>query len=206
VTASSAISKLSTENKVSSKTVNNMDSPRKRLPVKSSIPSTPLPPSTPKRPNFFSMTGTPIGLSPGFRPSPTGVPRSGNSGVPRTPGGPFSPAADSMMDEFRYCDFRISEESQKQFEGRKSQHDPNPPPLTPSKNSMFSDQLMANDLEAISALNSLSNSPFKPKKTPDRGENKSKTEGKKSLFATVVGGVKEKDPQKPIFPKRKLEF
>jgi hypothetical protein len=206
VAASSASSKLGTENKASSKTVNNMDSPRKRLPVKSSIPSTPLPPSTPKRPNFFSMTGTPIGLSPGFRPSPTGVPRSGNSGVPRTPGGPFSPAADSMMDEFRYCDFRISEESQKQFEGRKSQHDPNPPPLTPSKNSMFSDQLMANDLEAISALNSLSNSPFKPKKTPDRGENKSKTEGKKSLFATVVGGVKEKDPQKPIFPKRKLEF
>jgi hypothetical protein len=205
VAAYSASSKLGTESNVS-KTVYNMDSPRKRPPVKSSLPSTPLPPSTPKRSNFFSMTGTPIGLSPGFRPSPTGVSRNGNSGAPRTPSGPYSPAADSMMDDFRYCDFRISEESQKQFEGRKSQHDPNPPPLTPSKTSMFSDQLMANDLEAISALNSLSNSPFKPKTAPDRGDIKSKTKARKSLFATVVGGVKEKEPQKPIFPKQKLEF
>lgn len=201
--ANRAVGESATEKKYTSKSQNNMDSPRKRAPSKSSIPSTPLPPSTPKGSNFFSMTGTPIGLSPGFRPSPAAILRSHNNGAPRTPGGSFSPAPDSMMDEFRYCDFKISEESQKQFEGRKRHHDPTPPPLTPSKNSMFSDQLMANDLEAISALNSLSNSPFKPKKAP---ESNSKAQAKKSLFATVVGGVKEKEPQKPIFPKQKLEF
>eukprot|EP00980_Cylindrotheca_fusiformis_P017629 scaffold5529_cov117-Cylindrotheca_fusiformis.AAC.6 len=198
--------KLGTDKKNPSQSETSMDSPKKRAPSKSSFLSTPLPPSTPKGQNFFSMTGTPIGLSPGFRPSPAGILRGQNNSVPRTPSVPFSPVADSMMDEFRYCDFRISEESQKQFEGRKSQHDPNPPPLTPSRNSMFSEQLMANDLEAISALNSLSNSPFKPKKAPDRGESKARKNAKKSLFATVVGGVKGKDSEKPICPKQKLEF
>jgi hypothetical protein len=197
VSASSTSNELATErNIVASSAVNDINSPKKR-PLKS-LPSTPLPPSTPQRPNFFSTTGTPIGLSPGFRPSP-----SKQSG-----GTPFSPAPsmmqlvgnDQSVDEFRYCDFHISEESQRAFGGGKSQHnqDQNPPPLTPSKNSFLAEQLMQNDLEAISALNSLSNSPFKPKRQPSNGESKSKADSKKSLFATVVGGVQD--------TKQKLEF
>ena len=98
-----------------------------------------------------------------------------------------------------FCDFQISEESQKELEVEPPQHhDPTPPPLTPSKNSLFGAQLMeTDDLEAISALNSLSNSPFRPQKRPEE-DVASKEESKKSLFAAVVGGAREKDPKKKL--------
>ena len=198
----------------SSNSKNSMGSPRKR-PSKP-VSGTLLPPSTPKRPYSFTSTkGTPIALSPGFRPSPSGLRNGG--GIPLTPNVQFSPAPstirlnnDRSPEEFRYSDFQISELSQKRFgqfeahaTAKNPPNDPNPPPSTPSKNSLFGEQLMETDLEAISALNSLSNSPFRPQKKPDSEVKESKTEPKKSLFATVVGGLKEK---KERFPTQKLEF
>lgn len=183
-------SRASTDDKPTS-----MESPRKRS-LKSTTFS-PVP-TTPKRTNFFSTSGTPIGLSPGFRPSP-GT-RHGAS-ITLTPNVTYSPAPSAVMrlmtepsnDEIHFCDFQISEESQKELEGNNKegakQHDPNPPPLTPSKNS-----LMLDDLEAISALNSLSNSPFRQAKTCKAG-NGAAVEEKRSLFATVIGGLKDKDPK-----------
>jgi hypothetical protein len=175
---------------------NSMESPRKRPPKSMFNPATPGPPTTPKRQNFFSMSGTPIGLSPGFL-------RNGG-GIALTPNAPYSPARSTMMrlmndqsvDELQFCDFQISEESRKELEGepKEPQHDPTPPPLTPSKNSLMFGE---HDLEAISALNSLSNSPFRQKKRPEEDKG-SKKEKKKSLFAAVVGGIKQKDPKKKL--------
>ena len=181
---------------------NSMESPRKRPPSKAGIPSTPVPVSTPGRPNFFSMSGTPIGLSPGFRPSP-GI----RNNLSLTPNVSYSPAPSTVMrfmtdgnshDGLEYLSFELSERSQQELQCK---DDPNPPPLTPSKNSfLFGDHatLMENDLEAITALNSLSNSPARS--LLKRPGEKSKVE-QKSLFATVVGGVKEKDTSR-----KKLQF
>lgn len=170
----------------------NAESPRKRQKLQ---PSTTIAPSTPKRTNFFSAHGTPIGLSPGFRHSPT---RRNGGSIPLTPNVSYSPAPSAVMrlmsepsvDEIQFCDFQLSEASRNELEGvlEEQAHDPTPPPLTPSKNS-----LMLDDLEAISALNSLSNSPFRPSKK--RKENSNGPPAKKSLFATVVGNGKEKDPK-----------
>ena len=58
-----------------------------------------------------------------------------------------------------------------------------------------------NDLEAIDALNSLSNSPARAllkKPAPNRG----KKDEKKSFFSKVLGGSHESKPKK----KRKLDF
>ena len=95
----------------------------------------------------------------------------------------------SVDDTMQFCDFQISEESQKELlqpndgydnnnnnNNQQQQHDqqkdnqqqqpkhqqyqdndPNPPPLPSPKNSLLFGE---HDLEAISALNSLSNSPF----------------------------------------------
>lgn len=177
----------------------NMESPRKRPAKNATVLSTPLP-STPKRPNFFSTSGTPIGLSPAFRASP-GIRNS--TGITLTPN-PFSPNPNSVMqlvgDESMgasmFVDFQISEESRKELllEGKQQpQHDPTPPPLTSPKNSMLGEQLLQNDLEAISALNSLSNSPARPK-----GQGEPKKQAKRSLFAAVVGGTRQKDPKKKL--------
>ena len=206
--------KAAEEPTASSNSKITMGSPRKRPPKP--VSATSLPPSTPKRPYSFTSTkGTPIALSPGFRPSPSGLQNGG--GIPLTPNVQFSPAPSTMRlnndqspEQFRICDFHISELSQKRF-GQFDAHanvknpptDPNPPPSTPSKKSFFGGQLMENDLEAISALNSLSNSPFRPQNKPDSETKESKAEPKMSLFATVVGGLKEK---KERFPKEKLEF
>jgi hypothetical protein len=123
-----------------------------------------------------------------------------------TPNVPFSPAPSSVMrfvndqsvNESMFCDFQISEESRKELEGGPLQHhDPTPPPLTPSKNSLFGEQLMADDYDAVSALGALSNSPFRAKKRPE-GEKEAKKVEKRSLFAAVVGGIKEKDPKKKL--------
>ena len=195
-------SKSSFPKKTSSNSINNMESPRKR---------SSKPPSTPNRPYSFTSTkGTPIVLSPGFRASPSLLRNA--SGIPLTPNGQFSPApstlrlsTDQSPEEFRFSDYQISELSQKRFgqevhNGRPQQHDPNPPPLgTPSKGQYFGEH----DLEAISALNSLSNSPFKQKKRPEDEAREAKPEQPKSLFAAVVGGLKDK---KESLPKQKLEF
>mmetsp|Transcript_7359 Transcript_7359/g.6954 ORF Transcript_7359/g.6954 Transcript_7359/m.6954 type:complete len:139 (-) Transcript_7359:373-789(-) len=80
--------------------------------------------------------------------------------------------------------------------------------------------LMANDYEAITALNSMSNSsvnpsstkPSRPKfstkqnhanKNPKTERKSSPKTGKTSLFAKVVGGVKAKDAKKKKQVKRK---
>jgi hypothetical protein len=178
-------------------------SPRKTTFKNISKPSTPGPPTTPKRTNFFSASGTPIGLSPGFRPSP-GILRDGGA-ITLTPNPTYSPAPSAVMrlmsepsgDEIRFCDFQISEDSRKGLEGVEvgvqQTHDPTPPPLTPSKNSLMMDDSTFDAMEAISALNSLSNSPFRPPKR--NGEEEPGKGGRKSLFASVVGGTKEKDPK-----------
>jgi hypothetical protein len=190
----------------------SMESPRKRMPSRSAAPSTPT--LTPKggKSNFFSMGGTPIGLSPGFRMSPN----MRTNALSLTPNVTYSSAPNSVMrfmndgnsgDGFEFCNFEISEESRQQMDvnGKAgSQADPTPPPLTPSKNSlMFGEQtLMGGDFDAISALQSLSNSPARgllTRKQPEEPAS-SKSE-KKSLFAKVVGGIKEKDPSK-----KKLQF
>ena len=176
-------------------------SPRKRTFKNISKPATPAPPTTPKRTNFFSASGTPIGLSPGFRPSP-GMSRDAGA-ITLTPNPTYSPAPSAVMrlmseptgDEIRFCDFQISEESRKGLEEVEAEieqaHDPTPPPLTPCKNSLMIDEFDA--IEAISALNSLSNSPFRPPRR--NGEEETDNGGKRSLFASVVGGIKEKDPK-----------
>jgi len=171
-------------------------------------PATPMP-STPKRPNFFSMTGTPIGLSPGFRPSPNDALNSIKSKSLR-PTGPFSPPPtsvsrlvnDQSVDGFGYCDFNISEESQQRLEVASRDQRVIDPPSTPSKSAAFGEHLMANDLDAISALSALSNSPFK--KGLERRDIK-RRDVKQSLFATVVGGTKKPERQ-GLFPKHKLDF
>ncbi|KAL3931505.1 MAG: hypothetical protein SGBAC_011274, partial [Bacillariaceae sp.] len=174
------------------------ETPKKKQAQQIPNPATPFP-LTPKQPNFFSMTGTPIGLSPGFRPSPNYALNSIKCKNIRATG-PLSPPPSSVsrlvndqsVDGFRYCDFNISEESQQRFEGASRDQRANDPPSTPSKATAFGEHLMANDLDAISALSALSNSPFK--KGLERRDMKRK-EAKQSFFATVVGGTKKKTEQ-----------
>jgi len=181
----------------------NEESPRKKVSkyaTESTVATLAPPPSTPKHTNFFSASGTPIGLSPGFRPSP-GASRNGGS-ITLTPNPAYSPAPSTVMrlmsepsgDELRFCDFQISEESRKGLEGEHYQvnqtHDPTPPPLTPSKNSLMLEEFDA--IEAISALNSLSNSPFQ---APQNSGGSAPGAAKKSLFATVIGGMNSRDPK-----------
>lgn len=164
------------------------------------------PPATPKRANFFSTAGTPIGLSPGFRTS------LGDSrpGLALTPNPMYSPAPHSVMrlmsdpsgDELRFSDFQMNEDTNsrpKLDDPMDPVHDPNPPPFaSPNDNSLNVQEYDA--IEAISALNSLSNSPFRSPKPPRKGDAGGKLEQKKSLFASVIEGVKGKDP------KARLEF
>ena len=64
--------------------------------------------------------------------------------------------------------------------------------------------LMENDLETMSALNSLSNSPAlqllkRPASSQDRPKDGFEGGGeRKSLFAAVIGGVKAKESRKNI--------
>jgi Myb-like DNA-binding domain len=164
------------------------------------------PPVTPKRANFFSTAGTPIGLSPGFRGSP-GSPRPG---LALTPNPMYSPAPNSVMrlmsdrsgDELQFSDFHIDLDTSsrpKLDDLMDPVHDPNPPPFSsPNKNSLNMQEYDA--IEAISALNSLSNSPFRAPLPPEKPNEYAKGERKKSLFASVIEGVKDNDT------KTKLEF
>jgi len=178
------------------------ESQKKRQSKENALPG--QPPMTPNKPNFFTTAGTPIGFSPGFRSSPG----PSRAGFALTPNPIYSPAPNSVMrlmsepsgDELRFSAFNIHDEASraKLDDPMELAHDPNPPPFSsPNKNSLNIQEFDA--IEAISALNSLSNSPFtapQPTGTSDEGGR----ERKQSLFASVIGGVKEKDP------KAKLEF
>jgi hypothetical protein len=182
-------------------------------------------PSTPNRHTTFSTSTTPIGLSPGFRPG--GMLPPSASKYNRSPGISVdsftagavskmladSPAANSssgnsMVGYNLSGMFDMSDHSQHASEGgdRTPRASPTKTPTRP----LFGDDatLMENDLEAISALNSLSNSPAlplmkRPASTQDRPGDGigGGGESRQSLFATVIGGVKEKESRK-----KKLKF
>jgi hypothetical protein len=170
-----------------------------------SIPSTPSRPP-PKYPPF----GTPLGVSPG-----PGM-RFFSPGA-RTPiKSCFSPAAmNSMMfgpgvahaDDYELYTLELTEESRKALEEDQARSKTMPlstlsHPHTPSTNAdIFHDH---GTLEAISALNSLSNSPAKFLKkrrvddmasSSDGGAN-GQSSASQSLFAAVVGGVEKKESRK----------
>jgi hypothetical protein len=185
----------------------------------------PAGPSTPNRHTTFSTSTTPIGLSPGFRPG--GMLPPSASKYNRSPGMSVdsftagavskmladSPAANSssgnsMVGYNLSGVFDMSDHSQQASEGgdRTPRASPTKTPTRP----LFGDDatLMENDLEAISALNSLSNSPAlplmkRPASSQDRPEDGIGGGGqsRQSLFATVIGGVKEKESRK-----KKLKF
>jgi hypothetical protein len=192
---------------------NLMLSPRRRPPAKGAIPSTPGPPSTPGRSTIFSMTGTPIGLVQDFRSSPSGG-LKGPRGFSLTPNRSiFSPgpgAVDGLYNgtDFNTSDgFKFGELSAQGLDGNHDQtdnaNDPNPPPLTPSNNSLLFESGFSRtaatpmDMEAISALHSLSNSPAKGLINRQDGSQRA-TQKKKSFFESVVGGMKDKDPKKRL--------
>jgi hypothetical protein len=85
------------------------------------------------------------------------------------------------------------------LEGNKTEAGSNPPAKTMGTASLFAESatLMENDLEAISALHSLSNHSPAQSRLPndsDRQENAGrKGVERKSLFAKVVGSVKDKE-------------
>lgn len=97
--------------------------------------------------------------------------------------------------------FEMSDHSQQASEGIGT---PRPSPAKTPNRPLFGEDatLMENDLEAISALNSLSNSPAapllkRPASSQDALEDGIETGGgRQSLFATVVGGMKEKESRK----------
>jgi hypothetical protein len=173
-------------------------------------------PSTPSRPltNLSQLPdyGTPLGASPGAGLhmqtfySPGGHKNGESPGFKTT----FSPAPfhspgpmHSLMggvgggnsnDYNEMYPFEITEKSRQVF-GEGSNHATEP--LTPS-NGLLHDHhdLKATDLDAISALNSLSNSPakFPPQRpaTDDNDEEKGKKDTiKKSLFAAAIGAVEQ---------------
>jgi hypothetical protein len=128
----------------------------------------------------------------------------------------FSPGVNSLlmppngasMDGFDYCNLEISDRSHQAFNEGTSATTPlksfptMPPPthghpLTPSR-ALFQDtnSLMASDFDAITALNSLSNSPARALLRKPTSQTVSAPEDKprqkRSLFARVVGGVEDK--------------
>ena len=174
------------------------------------------------RPPITSLQGppgTPIGfsskmallpaLNTGFSPTSSGLRPSYSPGV-----NSFLMVGNNgaSMDGFEYCNFDISEESRNTFGDGKNGGTPlknfptMPPPnlghpLTPSQ-ALFHDanSLLASDFDAITALNSLSNSPARSMLRRSLSRNVPVPEEKphqmKSLFARVVGGVEEKQRKK----------
>jgi hypothetical protein len=178
----------------------------------------PLPLHTPTRPGgFFSTSGTPTGFSLGF-PSPTNTLRNGAGGSTYLPI-PYSPEHSTFMQEFDektqtngiLPEFSAQDDSHKEMEvlGRVGEpYDPNPPTLpdTPAKHSLL---IAADDFEAVSALEALSNSPFRPSITVNH-ETTENVDGKKSLFAKVIGSLKwtnnKNSNTKRESPKKRLDF
>jgi hypothetical protein len=184
----------------------------------------PAGPSTPNRYTTFSTSSTPIGLSPSFRPggmlppSASKYNRSPALSVDSFTAGAVSkmladsPAVNSssgnsMVGYNLSGVFDMSDHSQQVSEG--GDRTPRASPAKTPNRPLFGDDatLMENDLEAISALNSLSNSPAlpllkRPAISQDRPEDGIEGGGERqSLFATVIGGVKEKESRK-----KKLKF
>lgn len=182
-----------------------MDRARKDPPENDHKMGAPAPvPSTPSRPpQRYPSFGTPLGVSPAHFLSPG----------TRTPvKNCFSPAAiNSMMlgggantDDFALYPFELTEESRQALE--EDNHGSKTMPLTslshphtPSNVDIFHDH---STLEAISALNSLSNSPATFLRKRPAGDMASSSDGgngqssvSQSLFDAVVGGV-EKDSRK----------
>jgi hypothetical protein len=171
-----------------------------------SVPSTPSRPP-PRYPSF----STPLGVSPG--PSM----RFFSPGARTTPiRSCFSPAAlNSMMgfvpgaehaDDYDLYALELTEASRQALEEDQGRNKTMPlstlsHPHTPSTNAdIFHDH---GTLEAISALNSLSNSPAKSLKKRPVNDMASSSDGgtgqssaPQSLFAAVVGGVEKKESRK----------
>lgn len=168
-------------------------------------------PSTPSRPSLFPVPTTPIGMSPGLRStflSPAGF-RTGFTPTGKTG---FTPTGNSIMwnapsaasaDGYEQFNFEISDRSRQAIQSNGMPTVGHP--LTPSAAGLFADghSLMANDFEAISALNSLSNSParsllMKRPNNPDSTvPNPEKNGGEKpSFFAKAIGGIHEKESKK----------
>jgi len=179
---------------------------------------------------FFSTSGTPVGLSPGLRtlrdssllkderigatsgisapfsPAPSALLKNGGLETNLTV--PYSPAPsllfrgfdDKTGDENRFAfdqDSRVCEDSNQLGDLAvgaslsNTDHQPNGNSLS----------MAPEEIDAISGLGALSNSPFKTVKSMartegDEGEKKSKKS--KSFFARVVGDSKEKSPQKKL--------
>jgi hypothetical protein len=170
------------------------------------------PPLTPLR----GPAGTPLGFS---RMAFSPALKAGFSPAPAAARPSYSPGVNSLllagtngasMDGFEYCNFDISERSHQAFSEGISATTPlksfptMPPPtlghpLTPSR-ALFQDtnshSLLASDFDAITALNSLSNSPARSLLRKPTSQTFSAPEEnprqKKSLFARVVGGVEDK--------------
>ena len=154
--------------------LHSMLSPRKRPATNGVAPSTPAQPTTPRN-AFFSVSGTPLGLSPGFRPFPSGADGDGRKlpGFSLTPNrAPFSPGPSSMAliysgddDDtgggFKFSDFDVSKQGA-EGEGATKTAAPN----TPSGNSFLLDDggfsrtaRTPEEIEVTSCLFSLSHSP-----------------------------------------------
>ena len=168
------------------------------------------PPGTPSvRGTVYSTNGTPIGLSETFRGSPMqgeyvepqldGTPGAFGSGTMQsfpatsrlsvTDGSSDSPGEGGMTGS------SIPETSMDSLATYSSAYSRARGAVRP----LFGDgsTLMATDLEAVSALNILSNSPALKRKTIGDKEKEEKPRAKpKSLFATVVGGSAKKKQRK----------
>jgi hypothetical protein len=166
-------------------------------------------PLTPSRPQRYPSFGTPLGVSPG-----PGM-RFFSPGATRTPvKSCFSPAAiNSMMfgpgvantDDYELYPLEFTEESRQALEEDNTGSKTMPlstlsHPHTPSNADIFHDH---STLEAISALNSLSNSPATFLKKRPAGDMASSSDGgngpssvSQSLFAAVVGGVEKESRKK----------
>ena len=149
----------------------------------------------------YSTNGTPIGLSETFQASPNGY--YGDSQLHGTPGAFGSGTMQSFPATSRLSATEDPSDSQGQASGAAgSNHPENSMDSLATYNSSYTTRarsarpLFGDDLEAVSALNILSNSPALARKSSgDEGEKQPRTKPK-SLFATVVGGSGKKKQRK----------
>jgi len=136
--------------------------------------------------------------------------------MPSTPSANMTYGGGMSMDSFEFNNMTFSDKSRSALEdGMSSRYNTHVSPMNmhmafsrPFQNCgghIYSNSLMANDYEAITALNSMSNSSVnlstkkskKLKNSPKlKHDTKTPKKGKTSLFAKVVGGVKAKDEKK----------
>ena len=175
--------------------------------------SMPLTPCGPPQRYPSSSFGTPLGVSPGpglqlrgfFSPS---MHTNGQSPGLKSWGSPgplhsLMGGVDSHHDYAELCPLELTEASRQALEGNacvSGKPSGTSLPPTPSNTDLFHDThgLKSTDFEAISALNSLSNSPakfLKKRSASDMAKdaNGGSATAKQSLFAAVVGGVEQKE-------------